>query len=91
MDNKEIIEAISVLSETLKILNPEAMPVLRGNVPSETYITVCEKIQQLTICFISLWFRFFVINRKKSIFVSNKLCRIETDQFGNGKLSKEVP
>jgi len=48
MDNKEIIEAISVLSETLKILNPEAMPVLRGNVPSETYITVCEKIQQLT-------------------------------------------
>lgn len=48
MDNKEIIETISVLNETLKTINPEGMPVIRGSVQSETYIVVCEKIQQLT-------------------------------------------
>lgn len=48
MNNNEIIEAISVLNETLKTINPEGLPVFEGSVQHDTYIVVCEKIKQLT-------------------------------------------
>lgn len=50
MDNKEIIEAISVLNETLKTINPEGLPVIEGyGMQSDTYIAVCIKIKELTL------------------------------------------
>jgi len=49
MDNKEIIEAIAVLNDTLKTINPEGFPVIEGyGAPSDTYIAVCKKIKSLT-------------------------------------------
>lgn len=49
MDNKEIIEGIAVLNETLKTINPEALPLTDGNASSETYKIVLMKIEHLTM------------------------------------------